>query len=189
MSKVIDRKIDSFSRYLQQRNNLDHIEFLKVRLGIQVAVSNFFKTIVTYGVSILFDAFLYTLTTHLSYFLIRRYAHGAHAKSSIMCHVQNLLLFVFLPWGIAHIYIPSYVMYILACFGIIILFIYAPAETKKQPIPERLKKGKKVKAISVALVLLFISVFVPLVYQQLILLGILLISTTQLPIFFPKEDV
>lgn len=189
MSKLIDNKIEQFSRYLQQRNNLEHIEFLKIRLGLQAVAINFFKALVTYGVSILCHLFLYTLTVHLSYFFIRLYAHGAHAKSSFLCHVQNLLLFVLLPWLIGYMQVSPLIMYILAIMGFIILVIYAPAETKKQPIPERLRKGKKIKTIVVTLLLLVISVFFSEPYQQLILLGIVLISVVQLPIFFPKEDV
>lgn len=189
MSKVIDRKIDSFSRYLQQRNNLDHIEFLKVRLGMQVAVSNFFKTIVTYGLSILFNVFLYTLITHLSYFLIRRYAHGAHAKSSLMCHVQNILFFIILPWLVVIGNIPNLILYFLSILGLAILIKYAPAATKKQPVPKRLRKGKKIKTILITLILIIVSIFIIEPFQQLILLGILLISVTQLPVFFSKEDV
>ena len=36
MLKSIDSKIDRFAKYLQQRNNLDHIDYLKLRLGMQV---------------------------------------------------------------------------------------------------------------------------------------------------------
>ena len=43
MSKLIDNKIEQFSRYLQQRNNLEHIEFLKIRLGMQAVAINFLK--------------------------------------------------------------------------------------------------------------------------------------------------
>ncbi|MEB8128011.1 accessory gene regulator AgrB [Staphylococcus succinus] len=189
MSKLIDNKIDKFSKYLQQRNNLEHIEYLKMRLGMQVVVSNFFKALVTYGVSILCHLFLYTLTVHLSYFFIRLYAHGAHAKSSLLCHMQNLLFFVLLPWLLGYMNVSSLFMYSLAIIGFVVLVIYAPAETKKQPIPIRLKKRKKEKTIVVTLLLLIISVFFKDSYQQLILLGIVLIAGTQLPIFFPKEDV
>ncbi|RIM53768.1 accessory gene regulator B family protein, partial [Staphylococcus capitis] len=82
--KIIDRKIDEFANYLQHRNNLDRIQFLKVRLGMQVVVSNIEKTIVVYGLTLIFHTFIYTLITHLSYFIIRSNAHGAHAKSSLM---------------------------------------------------------------------------------------------------------
>lgn len=189
MLKSIDSKIDRFAKYLQQRNNLEHIDYLKMRLGMQVFVGNVTKTIITYGVSILCHLFFYTLTVHLSYFLIRQYAHGAHAKSSFACHVQNLLLFVLLPWLIGYMKVSSLIMYPLAIIGFIILMIYAPAATKKQPIPQRLVKGKKLKTVIVTLLLLVISMFFSEPYQQLVLLGIILIAIAQLPIFFPKEDV
>ena len=97
MSKLIDTKIDNFAKSLQLRNNLDHIEYLKMRLGMQVVVNNFFKTTVIYGVSILCHLFLYTLTVHLSFLLIRVSAHGAHATSSLFCYIQSLVIFVLFP--------------------------------------------------------------------------------------------
>ncbi|MBR9342726.1 histidine kinase, partial [Staphylococcus aureus] len=45
-----DNKIDQFATYLQKRNNLDHIQFLQVRLGMQIIVGNFFKILVTYSI-------------------------------------------------------------------------------------------------------------------------------------------
>ena len=189
MLNAIEKRIDHLAKYLQQRNNLDHISYLKIRLGMQVFVGNIFKTIVAYGVSILCHLFFYTLTVHLTYVIIRTFAHGAHAKSSLLCHVQNLLLFVFLPWIIVYTKVDIGLMYILAIIGFIILSIYAPSATKKQPIPKRLHKGKKVKTIVVTLLLLIGSLLFNAPYQQLILLGIIIIAVTQLPIFFPKEDV
>ena len=41
MVKLIDNKIDRLAKQLQIRNNLDNIEYLKMRLGMQVVVSNF----------------------------------------------------------------------------------------------------------------------------------------------------
>ena len=49
---IIDRKIDEFANYLQRKNNLDHIQFLKVRLGMQVVLTNIEKTIIVYGLEI-----------------------------------------------------------------------------------------------------------------------------------------
>lgn len=188
MVKFIDTKIDNFAKQLQQRNDLDHIEYLKMRLGMQVVVSNILKTIVIYGVSILCHLFLYTLTVHLSFFLIRYFAHGAHAKNSIICYLESLFYFVLLPWVVGYIQVSSLIMYPLALIGLLVLIKYAPAITKKQPIPQRLRKGKKIKAIFVTVVLLVISLFLNEPYQQFILLGIIIISILQFPIFFPKED-
>ncbi|MBM2659446.1 accessory gene regulator AgrB [Staphylococcus pseudoxylosus] len=188
MSKFIDTKIDNFAKSLQLRNNLDHIEYLKMRLGMQVVVSNLFKTIVIYGVSILCHMFLYTLTVHLSFFIIRHFAHGAHAKNSLACYIESLFYFILLPWIIGYIQVSSLIMYPLAIIGLVLIIVFAPSITKKQPIPERLGKGKKIKAICVTLMLLLISLFLNEPYQQLMLLGVIIISILQLPIFFPKED-
>ena len=91
--KIIDKKIEQFAQYLQRKNNLDHIQFLKIRLGMQVLAINIEKSIVVYGLAIIFHTFFYTLLTHLSYFLIRRHAHGTHANSSLLCHIQNIILY------------------------------------------------------------------------------------------------
>lgn len=188
MVKFIDDKIDNFARRLQHRNGLDRIEYLKMRLGMQVVVSNILKTIVIYGVSILCHLFLYTLTVHLSFFLIRHFAHGAHARNSLACYIESLFYFVLLPWFVGYIQVLSIIMYILAFIGLIILIIYAPAATKKQPIPERLRKRKKINTIIVTILLMIISFFLNEPYQQLMLLGITIISILQFPIFFPKEE-
>lgn len=186
--KIIDTKIDQFANYLQRRNNLDRIQFLKVRLGMQVVVSNIAKFIVTYGLAIIFHIFWYTLTMHLAYMILRFYAHGAHAKSSLLCHIQNIIIFLLMPWLIVYLSIGKFEMLIFALIGYLIVIIYAPAATKKQPIPIRLVKKKRILSIAVYMLLVIISFIIKEPYSQLILFGIIVESITLLPIFFPKED-
>ncbi|RNM17877.1 MULTISPECIES: accessory gene regulator AgrB [Staphylococcus] len=186
--KIIDTKIDQFANYLQQRNNLDRIQFLKVRLGMQVVVSNIAKFIVTYGLALIIHVFWYTLVTHIAYMILRFYAHGSHAKSSLLCHIQNVLIFVIMPWLIVRLSIGHFSMLILALIGYFIVITYAPAATKKQPIPKRLVKRKRILSIVLYIILVIISFIVKEPYSQLILFGIIVESTTLLPIFFPKED-
>lgn len=186
--KIIDTKIDQFANYLQQRNNLDRIQFLKVRLGMQVVVSNIAKFIVTYGLALIIHVFWYTLVTHIAYMILRFYAHGSHAKSSLLCHIQNVLIFVIMPWLIVRLSIGHFSMLILALIGYFIVITYAPAATKKQPIPKRLVKRKRILSIVLYIILVIISFIVKEPYSQLILFGLIVESTTLLPIFFPKED-
>nr|WP_269669036.1 accessory gene regulator AgrB [Staphylococcus pasteuri] len=186
--KIIDTKIDQFANYLQQRNNLDRIQFLKVRLGMQVVVSNIAKFIVTYGLALIFHVFWYTLVTHIAYMILRFYAHGAHAKSSLLCHIQNILIFLIMPWLIVKLSIGHFTMLLFALIGYFIVITYAPAATKKQPIPRRLVKRKRILSIVLYMLLVIISFIVKEPYSQLILFGLIVESTTLLPIFFPKED-
>lgn len=187
MQKALNKQIDTWAQALQKRNNLDRIAYLKIKLGMEVFFSNLFKSIVVYGLALLFHVFLYTLIVHLSYFMIRHFAHGAHAKSTFACYIESIILFVLLPWGLIHSQIPNSFMIVMAAVAFVCICLYAPAITAKQPIPNRLKKPKRIKAIIVTSILFALSFLVPLPYAQLILLGIILQGGSQLPIFFPKN--
>ncbi|QLK86454.1 accessory gene regulator AgrB [Staphylococcus sp. 17KM0847] len=186
--QIIDKSIETLARRIQRHQNLDHIDFLKVRLGMQIVAINFFKTIVTYGCALLLNTFLYTLTVHVSYLLVRRNAHGAHAKSSLMCHIQNIIFFVLAPWIIAYYNISFVYMLPLSIVGWFIVMIYAPAATKKQPIKPHRRRGLKIKSIVLTSIVIAISLFMPTPYQQLISFGVIMQAVTLLPIFFPKEE-
>ena len=184
----VEKKINQFATYLQKRNNLDHIQFLKIRLGLQVVVSNINKTIVTYGVALLMHMFWYTLVMHIAYMMLRFHAHGAHAKSTLMCYIQNIILFILLPWLIIHLDINMRLFYILALAGLFIVISYAPAATKKQPIPKRLVNRKKIFSISIYVILSTLSLIIKQPFAQLIILGLLIETVSLLPIFFSKEE-
>ncbi|BCN91492.1 accessory gene regulator ArgB-like protein [Staphylococcus argenteus] len=183
-----DNKIDQFATYLQKRNNLDHIQFLQVRLGMQVLAKNIGKLIVMYTLAYILDIFLYTLITNLSFYLIRRYAHGAHAPSSFWCYIESITLFIILPLLILHLHINGTIMIVLTiiCLGLVIK--YAPAATKKKPIPKRLIKQKKYLSIIISTILFIITLLVNEQYAQFIQLGIIIEAITLLPFFFTKEE-
>ena len=186
--KIIDKKIEQFAQYLQRKNNLDHIQFLKVRLGMQVLAINIEKSIVVYGLAIIFHTFFYTLLTHLSYFLIRRHAHGSHANSSLLCHIQNIILFIIFPYLIIKLDINYFVLLSMALVGLIITILYAPAATKKQPIPKHLLKKKKVLSILSFIIIITIALTLEEVFKKNVISGVVIESITLLPVFFPKED-
>lgn len=186
---LIDNGIEKLALKLQQRQNLSHIEFLKVRLGMQVVVINSFKAIVTYGLALLLNIFLYTLIVHISFLVLRGYSHGAHAKTSMLCHVQNIALFVILPWLIVQYDISFQFLLSLTILSALIVIKYAPAATKKRPIPQRKVKGLKIKSIIIFILLIIIALIIPAPYNRFVVYGVLLQSATLLPIFSTREEV
>ena len=76
----------------------------------------------------------------------------------------------------------------MALVGLIITILYAPAATKKQPIPRRLVK-RKILSIFLYCTIVVISLVTKEPVNKLILFGVILESLTLLPIFFPKEDI
>ncbi|MBR9443768.1 accessory gene regulator AgrB [Staphylococcus aureus] len=184
-----DNKIDQFATYLQKRNNLDHIQFLQVRLGMQVLAKNIGKLIVMYTLAYILNIFIFTLITNISFYLIRRYAHGAHAPSSFWCYIESITLFIVLPLLVLHFHINFLIMIILTVISLGVISVYAPAATKKKPIPVRLIKRKKYYAIIVSLIFFIITLIIKEPFAQFIQLGIIIEAITLLPIFFIKEDL
>lgn len=182
-----DNKIDQFATYLQKRNNLDHIQFLQVRLGMQVLAKNIGKLIVMYTLAYILDIFIYALITNLTFYLIRRHAHGAHAPTSFWCYIESIILFVLLPLVLANFQINSLIMTIMTFIAIGLIIIYAPAATKKKPIPVRLIKRKKYYSIIISLIFFIITLFFNETIAQFIQLGIIIEAITLLPIFFIRR--
>ena len=180
--KIIDKNIEQFAQYLQRKNNLDYIQFLKVRLGMQVVAGNIEKTVVLYGLSYFFDLLIFTFLTHISYFLLRIFAHGAHAKTTLQCHIQNILYFLFLPWLVLHLPFSTNIFYFLAMISFLLVISFAPAATKKQPIP------KQVLSILSFIVIITIALTLEEVFKKNVISGVVIEAITLLPIFFPKED-
>ena len=186
--KIIDKKIEQFAKYLQRKNNLDHIQFLKVRLGMQVVAGNIEKTVVLYGLSYFFDLLIFTFLTHIGYYLLRIFAHGAHAKTTLQCHIQNILYFIFIPWLVLHFSLGTNIFYFLAIISFLLVISFAPAATKKQPIPKHLLKKKKVLSILSFIVIITIALTLEEIFKKSLISGVVIESITLLPIFFPKED-
>ena len=143
---------------------------------------------VVYGLSYFFDSLICTFLTHISYFLLRIFAHGAHAKTTLQCHIQNILYFLFLPWLVLHLPFSTNIFYFLAMISFLLVISFAPAATKKQPIPKHLFKKKKVLSILSFIVIITIALTLEEVFKKNVISGVVIEAITLLPIFFPKED-
>ena len=84
-------------------------------------------------VSINFPDFLLHTFNSFKLFLIRSNAHGAHAKSSLLCHIQNIILFILFPYLIIKFDVKYLILLFLALIGFIIVIKNAPAATKNNP--------------------------------------------------------
>ncbi|HCN60109.1 MULTISPECIES: accessory gene regulator AgrB [Mammaliicoccus] len=188
MYQPVQTQIDKIAANLQNSNNLDHVSYLKVKYGLEVFVGNIMKTVVIYGAALLCHIFLYTLIVHLSYFAVRYFAFGAHAKSTFLCTIQSIIMFVLAPLIIINTNLSYWAFLALALIGYLIIIKYAPMQTKKHPILGKWKKGLKLRSIIVATILIVLSLFIKEPYQQLVCLGLIFEAVSLLPIFYKEEE-
>ena len=81
------------------------------------------------------------------------------------------------------------VLLFLALIGFTIVIKNAPVATKKQPIPKRLIRRKKILSIILYSFILAVSLLTTEPINKLILFGEIIESVTLLSIFSPKEDL
>jgi len=93
--------------------------------------------------------------------ILREQAHGLHATKSWICLVSSTLIFVGVPFISKIITIPFIIKIILDIIGLLLIALYAPADTVKAPIikAERRKKYK-IKSIIYTIFLIILSLII-----------------------------
>ena len=93
----------------------------------------------------------------VSYNIIRFFAFGLHAPNSTSCLITSIILFIGGAYVSVYLDISIYIKIIISFISILLISIYAPADTEKRPLINR-KKRMKYKYISIV-VSIFMSFF------------------------------
>ncbi|MCR8644650.1 accessory gene regulator B family protein [Paenibacillus sp. N1-5-1-14] len=182
----VESLVSSFASTLNQERGGSNIDYLKMKLGIEMLLINLSKAIFVYGIALIMHVFIPTLIIHLSYFAIRRSAFGLHANTSILCNIVSVLLFVGIPLIIEYITINNYVVAGLGVVCTTLLYRFAPADTDKYPIlgekkRSKLRKETVIASITVSCVALIVPI--PIV-KSLMMYGVLIQVSMVLPITY-----
>lgn len=172
------------AKRLNQHTNREGLDFLKLTLGIETFMINLSKLIVVYTLSAVLGIVLQTLTVHLGFLLIKRYSFGLHALNSTVCTVVSVCLFVVVPYVLSGLYITNDVLIPVSVCILFILYMYAPADTKRRPLFGKENRALlKKKAMVCGIILVCVALFIPnghikflimlgAVYQALMLLPV-----------------
>ncbi len=120
-----------------------------INYGLQILVGEVPKTFIMLVVAYLLGVFKLTLITFLILMPYRTFSGGFHLKTHIGCIVTTCLFYcgtALLAKYITFIEISKYIITIvLGIFGIIMIRLYAPADTENVPIlSKKVRKQKQV---------------------------------------------
>lgn len=152
MREVVLNKMMSFSNNGSYSND----ELERMRYGFEALYIFITKSIVIFATAYFIGILKYTLIFLAIYGLIRSFACGIHAKKSWICLVFSGVLFIGLPYLSSILTLNIHIKIILNIFSLIIIYKYAPADTKKRPIVNR-KKRKFLKITSLIIAITYIS--------------------------------
>jgi len=161
---------------MQLCDGKDRIEYLKIKLGIELILINVGKGAIVYLVAIIFGTLIPTVITHLACVLLRKHSKGLHAKSSTVCVLISILLFVVLPHLMQSIVINRWWTLPIGIITTYLFYKYAPADTEKSPlVDEDVRKHLQYRTVGVniALHLVALTAVLPMLRTLIILGGVL----------------
>ena len=136
-------------------------ELEKIHYGFECIYIFITKGIVIFTIAYFLGILKYTALFSLFFGLIRSFACGLHAKSSISCLIFSTLLFIIIPYLCKVLVLNKIINIILLFVSTVLIYIYAPADTKKRPIINQNKrKRQKYISISIALSYIIASIFI-----------------------------
>ena len=156
-------------RFLDYSTNLikkhypdtDDIKMAEYRYNLEGFYLTMSKMLVIIPLAILFGIFKELLIILLSYNLIRSQARGLHATKSWICLLSSLIIFIGLPLIAKNIEIPFIYKLIIDIVGLLLIGIYAPADTKKAPIIKKKKRlNLKIKSVIYTIILIIVSLII-----------------------------
>lgn len=148
-----------------------------INYGLQLIIGEVPKMLITIAIAYLLGVFKLTLITILVMLPYRAFSGGFHLKTHIGCVVSTTLYYC----GIAKIsnyfflYNPMKLIFILCAwiFGMIMITLYAPADTENVPILQKKeRKQKKILSyITLTIALVVASAINNIVISNILLLG------------------
>lgn len=151
--------------------------------GIYLTIS---KTIVIFTLALIFGIFKELIFLLIAFNFIRLFAFGMHANNSLTCLLFSGTLFICGSYLCKIITIPNYVLYALYLIALILISVYAPADTVKRPLIKK-KKRKIFKVLSIIMTITYfiITLFIKdkLIINSLIL-GLIIECILILPITY-----
>lgn len=150
--------------------------------GWSVLLINLGKIFIIGAIAALLGIFTETLVMFVAYTLLRIYAYGFHAKSSLNCTLISIVVFNLLPFvflrGFQFVELSNqqFIMILYGVFLINAFFIYkycpSPTQRKDKWTKEDLLK-KKYQALAMLGFIAFISLFIDSqIYASMVLLGV-----------------
>lgn len=183
MLTQISKKIACWSYNKTKRGDIDVTAY-----GIEILLDTISKIALLLIVSVLIGYFKEMIFVLLTFSSLRFFAGGFHMKTSVGCFLSMVFLFVFsiATNKLFHFYnieISSDILTLLLLLLIGSVFLYAPSDTKNNPISDiYILQKKKISSIVLAVILSFIIYHLPNDIRLWVLVPFICEVVTILPI-------
>ena len=157
-----------------------------IEYGLEGLYLTTIKIIIIILLSIILNIFKETILMILFYNIPRFTTFGMHAKDSKSCLITSLLLFIGGTYLAIYANITLPIKIILSVICLILIIIYAPADTEKRPLinPKKRKKFKILSIITCVILTILIIYFNNNLISNFMVIGLVECTIMILPITY-----
>ncbi|MDV0431132.1 accessory gene regulator AgrB [Lactiplantibacillus sp. DA1] len=169
---------------LQNNLQLERRQALLVKLGIDTVLNVIPKLIITIVLALLLHELVPVLVFMGSFLVLRGFAYGRHLKSDLLCTILTIFVFVSVPYMVNFtVDIPEIGRSILGLALTVIIGVFAPADTIKNPITSKsLRRKLKKQAIFLALIFSGLQLVTNNYFGTIILISMVLAVLLLMPL-------
>ena len=148
-----------------------------INYGLQNIIGEFPKIILVFIIAYILGIFKWTLFTFIALFIYKGASGGVHLKTHLGCILLTTAFYCLIPFASQHFELVGIAKYIVILavwiFGMIMIKLYAPADTEAIPILE--SKVRKKKQI-VSYISFTVGLLVALIVNNQMITNILLLA-------------
>ena len=142
------------SNIKKNKSDLNEEQLEIIEYGLEGLYLTIIKIIIILLLAIVLDILKETVLMIIFYNVTRFFTFGLHAKTSTACLITSLLLFIGGTYLATYLQIPLIVKIILSIICLILICIYAPADTEKRPlINPKKRKRFKIQSIIISIIM------------------------------------
>ena len=165
------------NRIRKEMPEIDDEKAEVINYGLQNIVGEIPKIFITLGIAYIFGIFELTLFTFVALFLYKGASGGIHLKTHIGCILLTTAFYCIIPFVSQYFVLDGIVKVITIIlawiWGMIMIKLYAPADTESVPIlEEKVRKKKKI----VSYITYTLGLFAALIIQNSIISNILILA-------------
>lgn len=155
-----------------------------INYGLQNIIGEIPKVIIMLIIAYILGIFKLALFTFLALYLYRGASGGFHLKTHLGCIIGTTIFYCAIPFVAQYIIIPQTIKYIVVgliwIFGMIMIKLYAPADTENVPILSKKERRKKqiVSYITFSIGLILSLIIPNNVISNILILGNLIQTLT-----------
>lgn len=173
---IVKKKFLSFAMKCIKENNptYDDIKLAEIKYNLEGFYLSFTKLIIIIALAIFLNVLKEMFIMLIVFNILRSTGFGLHATKSWICLLSSSIVFLCFPFISKVITIPFNIKIALCIGAILLIYKYAPADTKKRPLikKERRDLYKFKTTIKCILLVIFSLIIKNEVISNLLLFGI-----------------